>query len=193
MSEVRTIIQALHYLITKANQNPDKIANRMAILKLFYFAQKYHLKAYGRLIAKDKFIAMKNGPVASVALDIMKEHYYQILTDDKEYAKSLIQSYDEFNVKVINSIDDYDELSETDKEALDFSIENFSNYDLWELVELTHLYYEWSKHEKELKTEKSVDMDIVDFFSDDPIDSPFNIISKEQVELNKRWFIGDFE
>ena len=36
MDEVRAIIQALHYLIIKASQNEDKIANRMAILKLFF-------------------------------------------------------------------------------------------------------------------------------------------------------------
>ncbi|MCR8679553.1 MULTISPECIES: Panacea domain-containing protein [Campylobacter] len=193
MDEVRAIIQALHYLIIKASQNEDKIANRMAILKLFFFAQRYHLRAYGRLIAKDKFIAMPNGPVASIALDIMKEHYYQILTDDKEYAKGLIRSYDKFNVKVIDDIEDYDELSETDKEALDFAIENFSQYGEWELVNFTHDYYEWKKHENELKTKKSVDMNILDFFSDNPENSPFECIPKEQVELNKKWFIGDFE
>lgn len=192
MLEVKSIAHALHYLISKYSNNDDKIANRMAILKLFFFAQRYHLRAYGRLIAKDRFVAMSHGPVSSIALDLMKENYANILTADKDFSKNFIRSYDKWSVQAINDAEDYEELSETDIEALDFALDNFGNLDQWELVSFTHDYPEWKKHEAELKERKSVNMDILDLFGDNPQGSPYDTISADKVELNKLFFMGAF-
>lgn len=193
MTETKAIAHALHYLITKYSGDEDKIANRMAILKLFFFAQRYHLRAYGRLIAKDRFVAMDNGPVSSIALDIMRENFCQILEDDKEFSKKIIHSYGKYLVQAISDIQEYDELSETDIEALNFALENFGNMDQWQLVNTTHKYPEWKRHEKELENHRCVDMDVLDFFGENPPGSPNDNISKEKLELNKKWFTGDFE
>ncbi|WP_107811649.1 Panacea domain-containing protein [Campylobacter concisus] len=193
MFEVKAIAHALHYLITKYSGNKEKIANRMAILKLFFFAQRYHLRAYGRLIAKDRFVAMDHGPVSSIALDIMRENFYQVLEDDKKFSQKIIHSFDDRLVQALGDVEDYDELSDTDLEALNFALENFGRMDQWELVDSTHEYREWGKHKKELKNKKCVDMDILDFFGKNPPDSPYDSIPQAQVDLNKKWFTGDFE
>lgn len=193
MSEVKAIVQSLHFLIIKSSDNKDKIANRMAILKLFFFAQRYHLRKYGRLIAKDRFVAMNHGPVSSTALDIMKENFYRILEDDKKFSQKFIHSYDKNLVQALGDEKEYDELSETDIEALNFALENFGNMDQWQLVNSTHEYPEWKKHKKALENQKCVDMDVLDFFGKNPPGSPNDDVSKEKLELNKKWFTGDFE
>ena len=42
------------------------------VLKMIYFADKEHLRKYGRQIFGDRYIAMKLGPVPSLAYDIVK-------------------------------------------------------------------------------------------------------------------------
>ncbi|WP_255566960.1 MULTISPECIES: Panacea domain-containing protein [unclassified Photorhabdus] len=40
--------------------------------KILYFADRLHLERYGRLITGDNHLAMKDGPVAENAYDIIK-------------------------------------------------------------------------------------------------------------------------
>jgi uncharacterized phage-associated protein len=42
------------------------------IMKILYYADLYHLQAYGRLITGDYYIAMNNGPVPSGSYDLIK-------------------------------------------------------------------------------------------------------------------------
>ncbi|GAI80273.1 unnamed protein product, partial [marine sediment metagenome] len=44
--------------------------------------------------------------------------------------------------------DVYDELSKSDKDALDFAVEHFGSFDQFQLAEITHDYPEWKKFEK---------------------------------------------
>lgn len=44
----------------------------LKIFKILYFAEQKHLAKYGSLIIADKYIAMKNGPVASTIYDFFK-------------------------------------------------------------------------------------------------------------------------
>ena len=41
-------------------------------LKVIYFADRIHLEKYGRLIYRDRYVALAHGPVPSVAYDIVK-------------------------------------------------------------------------------------------------------------------------
>lgn len=49
-----------------------KVSNMYNALKVIYFADRYHLEKYGRLIYGDRYIAMQYGPVPSLAYDIVK-------------------------------------------------------------------------------------------------------------------------
>lgn len=69
--DIQTSAQALYYIAKNYNVNGN--TNKMGALKLLFFAEKYHLQQYGqrndyKLIT---FFAMKNGPVASAARDIL--------------------------------------------------------------------------------------------------------------------------
>jgi hypothetical protein len=44
----------------------------LKIAKLLYFADKRHLLRYGRPITGDAYVGMKNGPVPSIAYDVLK-------------------------------------------------------------------------------------------------------------------------
>jgi uncharacterized phage-associated protein len=48
------------------------VADMYTALKVIYFADRMHLEKYGRLIYRDRYIAMAHGPVPSVAYDLVK-------------------------------------------------------------------------------------------------------------------------
>ena len=60
--------KALETLVYLANKDQ----RQYWILKAIYLADKEHLKRYGRQIFDDRYIAMKLGPVPSLAYDIVK-------------------------------------------------------------------------------------------------------------------------
>ncbi len=57
----RKATQALNFFAAKAG---GKI-NKMKALKLVFFADRYHLRKYGRPVVGDEYLAMNYGPVAS--------------------------------------------------------------------------------------------------------------------------------
>jgi hypothetical protein len=61
----RKALETLVYVANKDQRN-------YWILKTIYFADKEHLTKYGRQIFEDSYRAMKQGPVPSLAYDIIK-------------------------------------------------------------------------------------------------------------------------
>jgi uncharacterized phage-associated protein len=47
-------------------------ATFLKVFKIIYFADQKHLVKYGSLVSKDKYIAMKHGPVPSLLYDMVK-------------------------------------------------------------------------------------------------------------------------
>ena len=193
MQEIKELTHALHFLI-KRRSNGGNIANIMSILKLLFFAQRYHLRKYGRLIADDKFVAMKHGPVESLAYDIMKGNYKQIKKEaDKDFASEILEPLGQRNIRIKKDIESYDELSDSDIEALEFACDKFGDMEQWQLVDETHKYIEWKKHENKLnETTKQVKMDILDMFGKNPKNSPFDIIPQEKTDINRDFYLGNF-
>ncbi|GAI80268.1 unnamed protein product, partial [marine sediment metagenome] len=66
--DFRKTIQALHYLAKRLGGQ----VNFMKLLKLIYFADRYHLRKYASLITQDDYMAMKLGPVGSTTKNILK-------------------------------------------------------------------------------------------------------------------------
>jgi len=58
--DTKIILQAVYYLSTKLGT-----IDKLHAIKYFYFADKYHLMKYSRMITNDTYYAMKMGPVAS--------------------------------------------------------------------------------------------------------------------------------
>ena len=148
-------VQALNYL---ANKEPNKEINRLKALKILWLSDKYHLLKYRRTILKDKYYAMKNGPVPSDTIDISNGAYW-------DYAKQFITAH-QLTVKSVNS-PDLSLFSKSDLEALDHVWEKFGSLTQWQLRDLSHKYPEWKRFEEALLnpfTANSYPMEMLDFF-----------------------------
>jgi uncharacterized phage-associated protein len=141
------IVQALCYFLAKV-----KVANKLRLIKLLFLADKYHLIRYGRTITDDEYWAMPFGPVGEAAKDI--------LTQDPDFLDKMV--YKEVKASLIKignhtyrlgSPCNTNRLSDTDKEALDFIINNFGKMRERDLINYVHEYPEWKQY-KELFRQK---------------------------------------
>jgi len=156
--------QALNYFALKSR---GRISTLKA-LKLTYFADRFHLRKYGRPITNDEYFAMRLGPVPCGVKDIAE--ISGVLDQQyREYILTFI-SRDGDDVESVNSVD-RNVLSESDMEALSFAWETFGKLDQHDLSEMTHQYPEWKKHESALKICPRIRMDLYDFFDDPETDT----------------------
>ncbi len=159
---VKKALQALYYI-----QSASNISDKLSLLKLVFFADRYHIRNYGISMLQDDYCAMTLGPVCSKTYDLIKKGlYYDGLTAEGQHLvdENLFCNRDVVSVK--NTGDDY--LSISDKEALDFSIRHFGSFSPYQLSEITHAYPEWSRYRDVLDSHVSASetMDYADFFSD---------------------------
>ena len=177
-------VQALNYVAVKSG----KKINKMKAIKLLYFADRYHLRKYGRPILNDTYYAMKFGPVLSTMKDIAELSMSLSEEEIEQVKKTVVPSLDRFEVNSVSDIDE-DVFSDSEIEALDFSLENFSNQNQFELAELSHEYPEWKKFEKELNSGiRSKEMNYDDFFGNSNlVNDKFNITNK-YIESSKNAF-----
>ncbi len=126
------IHKAIEVLLYVANQVPDTYN----ALKVIYFADKHHLGEYGRLIYGDDYVAMRLGPVPSLAYDIVKK-----MRGDGASWLTLPKSPDfsvEGNNIVPNRTPELDLLSESDIESLNKAIEQYGKMSFGELRDISH-------------------------------------------------------
>lgn len=137
--------------------------NKLKALKLVFFADRYHLRKFGRPITNDEYYAMKLGPVASGVKDIAENSSF---LDEKEgiYREEFLKS-DRYDFCSLRDIDT-NVFSESDLEALEFSWNKFGQFDEFRLSDLTHFYPEWQKHEKSLEHSSRIKMFFEDFLED---------------------------
>ncbi len=152
--------QALNYF---ASQEGGHI-NKMKAIKLIFFADRYHIRKYGRPITNDEYQAMDYGPVNSGVKDIAEMSGF-LGQRELNYASEFIQPYGLYEVQSIAPVEQK-VFSQTDLESLEFAWETFGKYDQFTLADITHKYPEWKRHEEELKHSSRVRMDYVDFFDD---------------------------
>ena len=159
----RKATQALNYF---ACQDSGRIS-KMKALKLVYFADRYHLRTYGRPITNDRYIAMKYGPVASSCKDLAEMSEF-LGAEERTYSERfLAPSGHEYESKAaVDSV----ELSETDLEALIFVWREYGSKDGFELAVETHKFPEWKRHEDRLASpyESRVSMRYTDFLENAP-------------------------
>ena len=129
-SSVHTIL----YILNKIGGKGDF----HKIFKVMYFADQKHLARYGSLITEDQYIAMKNGPVPSMAYDILKALRGQGMhSNDREKFSQFFKLIDSYNIETtINA--DLDELSEAAIKCLDESIDENAAFDFDKLTDKSH-------------------------------------------------------
>lgn len=144
----------------------DNTLDKLKALKLIYFADRYHLRKFGRTITNDEYYAMDYGPVASGTKDILEMSTFLDRNENDYASKFLKPQKANKNIKAINPVD-YSELSVSEIEALNFVWDKLGSKDNFYLVDLTHQYPEWKKHEEQLKRGITrIKMDLTDFFDD---------------------------
>ena len=140
--------------------------NKLKALKLVYFADRYHLRRFGRPITGDEYLAMPHGPVASGAKDLTEMGDF-LSDDERAYGAQFLAPVDRYSYRSAAELDGRT-LSESDRMALTWAWEKFGQMDHFKLADYTHQYPEWKRHEAALlgKRETRVPMCYRDFLSD---------------------------
>ncbi|MCK4981914.1 MAG: SocA family protein [Victivallaceae bacterium] len=176
--EYKKATQALNYF---ARKNSSHKISKLKVLKLIYLADRFHLRKYGRAITNDNYIAMQFGPVASGVKDIAEQTIFL----DKEikcYAEICLSQVDlHHDIKSRREVDT-DVFSETEIEALDVIWERFHKQQ--GLVDFTHEFPEWKKHESNLNSNMSLE----DFFELAPKGVEYCDVPDDILQLNKEHF-----
>lgn len=176
----RKATQALNFFARSASGR----MNKLKALKLVFFADRYHLRLYGRPITNDRYLAMKYGPVASSCKDLAEMSEF-LGEDERSYAERFLSPAGHDYV----SLEDVDrsEFSETDLEALEFAWREYGREDGFKLADATHMFPEWKRHEARLASpyESRVPMHYPDFIENPPegVDPLPRLSEEEQADL----------
>lgn len=136
------------YLANKYND-----ISKMRLLKYVFFADLYHINKYGRPILGDRYVAMDNGPVLSKLYDMLK-----MPSKDFHIEKKMLV--------IPDKQPDLDYLSKSDIEALDYVLNQYSQYDTLEMSDLTHEYLSWQIAREKFPKSKAPTMCWEDMITD---------------------------
>lgn len=154
--------------------------NSMALLKLAFFADRWHVRNFARPVSCDEYFAMKLGPLPSNIYDIVKS------VPTREETRGYDLSLEKIEI-------DYSLFSESDLEALQFAVDHFAalgHKNPFHLADYTHAFPEWTKWENRFlqNEEGREEMDYRDFLLNaDPsrrefaiynIPDPFELLSE---------------
>lgn len=180
-------VQAIHYLLKNFGE-----MDKLKIVKLIYFADKWQLIAAGRTITNDDYLAMRHGPAGSMVLNVLNRNEEYLEPEQLEFMDRYIlqAKVGESSYKFMDRDMCYDQFSESDVSALGRIGEKFKSLDKWDIVNLTHKYPEWRQFERELKEDPAAcrPIPLIDMFSridDDPLGIPSDI-----VEVSKNIYLG---
>lgn len=179
----RKATQALNFF---ARQNGGRI-NKLKALKLVYFADRHHLRSFGRPITNDRYLAMNYGPVASSCKDLAEMSEF-LGKQERSYAGEFLKPESKHEFSSIKEVE-IQNLSQTDLASLAFAWEHYGNKKGFDLAELTHQFPEWKRHEAQLALEEvsRVDMSYVDFIENPPegVDKMPLLSLEEQEDLRE--------
>lgn len=160
----RKATQALNFFA----RQEGGVLNKLKAMKLVYFADRYHLRRYGRPVIGDEYLAMNYGPVPAGTKDIAEMNDF-LGEDEASYAHAYLRPLDRYTLSSEAPVDEK-VFSQTDRESLAWSWSTFGSKDGFVLAELTHAYPEWTRHEASLKAKLTsrAPMNYRDFLEDPP-------------------------
>ena len=120
--------------------------NYMALLKLAFFADRYHVRNHARPVSMDEYFAFSYGPGGSRLKDILLEP--DVIFFEKP---PLIEKSSTYKVRLSSQKIDLKQFSKSDIDAMDFSIEHFAEIGKklrgeFILSNISHAYPEWDKY-----------------------------------------------
>lgn len=107
-----------------------------SILKLLFYADKYHLNNYGRPIVGDRYVALPYGPVAQMTYDILRGE--PLALEALRTSELPFEVRDTFEVHLTIREVSFDKLSDSDVEALQHAWDEYSHLDFNALTRCTH-------------------------------------------------------
>jgi len=130
------IISVIAY--TTARLKKIREVDLIYLFKILYFADKEHIKNYGRPILEDNYVAMANGPVPSFVYDLIKG-----IRGDGIKTEKYQKFYDAFTVYnnffIDNKIEpDLDFISKSDIDCINLAIDTYGNWDSDRLSSESH-------------------------------------------------------
>ena len=181
----RKATQGLNFL---ARQAGGRI-NKLKAINLLFFADRYHLRKYGRPVSECAYFAMSHGPVASEAKAVAEDDDL-LPAPARSYARRYLEKQSNYDYASVAEVDK-SVLSETDVEALTFAWENFGYLPKYQLRDLTHGYPEWKRHQRALQhgRPRRVKMDYADFFADPEVGcNPCHALTAKEREVARELF-----
>jgi uncharacterized phage-associated protein len=142
----RKATQALNFFACAAGGQ----INKMKALKLIFFADRYHLRMYGRPIINDEYLAMEYGPVPSGCKDLAEMSDF-LDPHERSYAGRFLQRTSQYDFASVAAVEK-PVFSQSDLEALAFAWEHFGRFDQFQLADITHQYPEWKRHAAALQS-----------------------------------------
>ena len=133
--------QALNFFARKAGGSIGKLK----ALKLIFLADRHHLRLCGVPITGDTYYATHIGPIPSNAKDFAENRITD--TETRSYNEKYIKTLSTGKYKSIQEID-WDTLSESAKESLEWAWKTFGSMKQSELVAYTRRYPEWKNTER---------------------------------------------
>ncbi|MFT4131874.1 Panacea domain-containing protein [Labrys sp. (in: a-proteobacteria)] len=134
--------KAVEALVYIAREFPR--VGRFHASKILYFAERKHLREYGRPIVGDRYIAMENGPVPSFAYDVLRG---TVVPDDRELVIGALRQNDRFRHPAYEAErePDLDVFSATDIECLNWAIEHCRLKTFGAISDETHTHVAWDR------------------------------------------------
>lgn len=176
------IVQMMNYFARRVGRG-NRIS-KLICLKIIFLADRYHLRMYGRTVTGDHYVAMQYGPVASDSKRTFE--FLGIPGYAQQYASAYLNPVEDHDIVSVKA-PDLDVFSDTDIESMDAALNTYANHRS-SIVEFTHGFPEWKKHEDQLKQVKAQNMDLADFFLDAPPENEYCPADPERVRLNKIHF-----
>jgi uncharacterized phage-associated protein len=194
LPDIRRIVASIIFLIRQGADQKIELT-QYDIVKSLFLADKSHLNKYGRPITFDNYVAMRHGPVPSVAYDLLKEtpaamRHYNLTTlpwqkVPAEHIGDGCYSYHHASGDDINEF-----LSTSDQEALSGALATVNALTFGQIRELTHndaSYKEaWNRSESQ-SNPMSIGLlfDTANFEAAEEIEFLSNCRSSEDVDLDE--------
>ncbi len=137
--------KAIEAIVWLADRQPD--IDHFRIAKVLYYADKSHLRQFGRPMLGDTYIAMEHGPVPSGVRDLLTLNTF-LDPDILEAAAASFATKRDPSPKVCASRKPMlDAFSKSDLRCLEESFARYAGMSFGELRELTHRERAWAEAE----------------------------------------------
>lgn len=153
------ILELLLYL---AHARPD--ADAYQAVKFFYLADREHLLRYGRPITQEAYVAMKFGPVASTAFDLLNGNPHTMRwakVKELPFATEQVSRLWKSPLMYIRAPRrevDFDLFSKSDIRVFDEILAKYGKLSFDELYNITHKHYAYTRAWNERGTAKASPM-----------------------------------